>query len=83
MTVGVYNPLPDDFHAQYDIDGTRNPKDFVVPKNDIAFFEPALAEHIKVALIDALLNREWPKDGNVEAAKARLREQITVQTDGT
>ena len=81
--VGIYNPLTIDFHAQYDIDGNLNPKDFVVTAGEIVFFDAPLAEHIKIALIDHLLNLNWPKDGNVETAKARFREQITVKSDGT
>ena len=55
--IGVYNPTLEDFWCQYDVDGNRSPKNFIVPARDIAYFAPRIADHVKNHLADAILHK--------------------------
>ena len=75
--VGVYNPLNTDFTVRY-ANGSSFPQEYTAKAGDITFFDSTIAEHVKKHLVDELLNRNWPKDGNVEIARERLRKQVSV-----
>ncbi len=78
---GIFNPLPEDFTVYYDIRDSKDSGIFTAKKDKITFFEPHIAKHMKTHLIDHLLNLNWPKDGNVETAKKRFMEQISVEVE--
>jgi hypothetical protein len=54
--VGVYNPLAYDFSVEYDTLGNAEPKTYTVRSQEIAYFKPHLAEHIKKHLLDEVTN---------------------------
>ena len=78
--IGVFNPLNEDFTINYDANSNRNPIPFTAKKDKITFFEAHIARNMKTALVNRLLNLNWPKDENVELAKKRFLEQISIKT---
>jgi hypothetical protein len=78
--IGVFNPLGVDFTIKYDINADRNPLPFTAKKEKITYFVPAVAKNMKTALVNRLLNDNWPVDKNAEAAKKKFMKQISVKT---
>ena len=80
MKIGVFNPLSEDFIIKYDVNADKNPQPFTAIKEKITYFEPHIAKNMKTALVNHLLNLNWPADKNVEVAKKKFMKQITVKT---
>ena len=77
--VGVFNPDGKDFSVNYDINGNKNPILFTVPARDIAYFEPVVANHIKVALVTHLLHKRGVKN-NPEQDLGEIMKELEVWT---
>ena len=78
--IPLYNPTDEDFTVKMaQADGKQ--KEFTIEKKKIEYFEPAVAKHLKRHLANKMLNDNWPKDKNAEAALERINKQIEVPID--
>ena len=78
--VGVFNPDGKDFSVNYDINGDKNPILFTVLARDIAYFEPVVANHIKVALATHLLHKRGVKN-NPEQDLSEIMEELDIKNE--
>lgn len=61
MKTPVYNPLDEDFTVTYDIDGTGEPKAYTAYAQEISFFDPIIAGHMRKHLADKIVWDMWDK----------------------
>jgi hypothetical protein len=61
----VYNPDTEDFHFQYDINGTQNPVKYVLHAGEIGKYPEYLGNHAKKHLATKLVHKRggWVKSG--------------------
>ncbi len=72
--VPLYNPLSTNFTTHYDINGDKNPVDFTIHANEIEYFDPVIARHMKKHLADAVLNERGIRTNAEDDLKAIMKE---------
>lgn len=77
--IPVYNPDTEDFKCvMRDEKTNKQMEPYIVPAQDIAYFEPKIAEHIKKQLEGYLISKRGLK-GNTEEATKKIKEEISVK----
>lgn len=71
--IPVYNPLNEDFSVFYDVNGDSDPKEFTVPANEIMYFDPIIANHVKKHLAEKIVWAEGAKPNFDDAFKEALK----------
>lgn len=70
--IPLYNPTKDNFSTTYDINGDGNPVAYTIASEEIAYFEPAIAEHMKKHLANKLVNEMSEKTNYIDNYKEAL-----------
>lgn len=78
--IPVYNPDTEDFKCvMRDEKTNKQMEPFIVPAQDIAYFEPKVAEHIKKQLASYLLSKRGIKTNSEDDMK-KIIDEITPNT---
>jgi len=79
--IPVYNPDTEDFKCvMRDEKTNKQMEPFIVPAQDIAYFEPKVAEHIKNQLAGYLLSKRGAKTNAEDDLKA-IKEEVTPKNE--
>lgn len=77
--VAVYNPSNEDFTTTYDINEDRNPVAYIAKAQEITFFSPIIAEHIKKHLANKLIQERGIKTNFQDEYDNLIKDELSVQ----
>lgn len=78
----IYNPTWEDFTVTYDINGDKRPESFTIHAQEIAYFEPVIADHIKLHLGKKLVMTSGKTIMDWDKELAEAMKKVEVSLDG-